>query len=289
MGKLVRMLRPWKWFGEQLRLQKQVRARYPQGTRIGTFRYGRFKLDALRAAATDPGILRLFRENAALPEGFGWGVDERIVEYPWVFARLAEGPQRVLDAGSTFNYRWIAELPLVREKSVVIYTLAPEGVVPAPNFSYVYGDLRSTILRDHAFEVIACISTLEHVGMNNTWFYTRDQQFGAIEDTSFKDALREFHRLLVPGGRLLLTVPFGRSQALGWLRQFDAAGLAEIESAFGGASCETTVYRYAGGGWRLSNTSEAADSEYLYVPLADDASRGGAASATAVACMELVR
>jgi ubiquinone/menaquinone biosynthesis C-methylase UbiE len=42
------------------------------------------------------------------------------------------------------------------------------------NISYVYGDLRNTILKDQCFDEIVCISTLEHIGMDNTMLYTKD-------------------------------------------------------------------------------------------------------------------
>ena len=45
--------------------------------------------------------------DGALPVGHGFRLDERIVEYPWLFSRLPSGAGNLLDAGSVLNYEFL--------------------------------------------------------------------------------------------------------------------------------------------------------------------------------------
>ena len=86
------------------------------------------------------------RQN--LPPGYGVAMDERVVEYPWVFARLTT-VGKMLDAGSTFNHDFLLERPPLRGADLTIMTLAPEKRCYWYNgYSYVFGDLRDTMFAD---------------------------------------------------------------------------------------------------------------------------------------------
>src|SRR5215813_3743749 len=56
--------------------------------------YGGYRLGELIHSLSNS-----FCENQ-IPSGYGRWLDERIVEYPWLFSRLPDGPGRLLDAGS---------------------------------------------------------------------------------------------------------------------------------------------------------------------------------------------
>jgi SAM-dependent methyltransferase len=246
-------------------------------------------MQLLRQAVQDAALLRRFREGVVLPEAYGFGVDERIVEYPWVLSRLDPSPAVLLDAGSTLNYPYLLDLPQLREKTVVIYTLAPEWQEKRASVSYLYGDLRATLLRDEAFHVIVCVSTLEHIGLDNTKLYTTDPQFKETRPAEYQKVLRELRRLLAPGGKLLLTVPFGRAANLGWMQQFDEAGLDDVCSAFGESPRYRTFFRYSPSGWGLASAHECAACEYFDVHSTADPASDRAAAARAVACLEWVK
>jgi hypothetical protein len=132
--------------------------------------------------------MALFPSGHKLPEGFGSRLDERVVEYPWALSRLGAGDRLLLDAGSTLNHQYILDLDILACRSIVIYTLSPERVISRANVSYIYGDLRSTILRSEYFDEIVCISTLEHIGMNNTLLYSKDARYNEQKNDDYAPA-----------------------------------------------------------------------------------------------------
>lgn len=252
--------------------------------------YGAYKEAMLKRVLGDAVLMRTFRTSGALPPGFGYRLDERIVEYPWVLAHLTPGKGLVLDAGSTLNKAFLLDHPLLVDRRILIYTLETDRIALNPRISYLFGDLRDMLLRDASVASIVCISTLEHVGFTYDYrTYSRHNPWPAAEPESFLRALAEFRRVLAPGGELLLTVPFGRREDHGWLQQFDAAGIQRIEDGFGGAVAAAAWYRYHPDGWRTATPEECADLAYFNVHEGNGFDPDHAAAARAVACLKLIR
>src|SRR5450432_2197498 len=64
-----------------------------------------------------------------IPRAFGIAIDERVVEYSWLFDRLKRidgSLGHVLDAGSTLNHDFILDRDPLRKADLTIMTLAPE-------------------------------------------------------------------------------------------------------------------------------------------------------------------
>lgn len=197
-----------------------------------------------------------------LPDGFGVGVDERAVEFPWVFDRLTRMNSlgRVLDAGSTLNHGYILDRAPVRDARLTLMTLAPEKKCYwYRGYSYVFGDFRGTDFRDGAFDTIVSISTLEHVGLDNTLLYTSDQAKAEADKYGFREAIREFKRLLAPGGHCLITVPFGKYENFGWFHLFDREMLDLLIQEFAPSACELEFFQYKRSGWRRASEQEVVD------------------------------
>ncbi|HEX4563558.1 MAG TPA: methyltransferase domain-containing protein, partial [Solirubrobacteraceae bacterium] len=208
----------------------------------------------------DARMLDPFRDGERLPPQYGVGFDERVVEYPWLFTRDLGGC--VLDAGSTLNHAntLVRVRPRVNELHVV--TLAPEQeAYPFLDISYLFADLRSLPLRDEVYDCVVSLSTLEHVGMDNSQYGVNG---GRAEDpgVELRSALQELRRVLKPGGTLLLSVPYGHPDDFGWMRVFSAEELETVVAAFGPEEAKRTFYRYDARGWQLSDAHEAANERY---------------------------
>jgi SAM-dependent methyltransferase len=208
-------------------------------------------------------------------------LDERIVEYPWVFAQDLRG--RVLDAGSALNHPFVLDRVLPRVDSLDIFTQAPEAFASAnPKVTYRYGDLRDLDVVDDSYDTICCISTVEHVGMDNAHYGVGEPR-SMDPPAELRRAVAELLRVLRPGGQLLITTPYGAPIDKGWFRQL---ARDEVEELAGPAG-EVTVFRYTPSGWTRSDLADAADARYRDVTADGLTRRDGAVAARAVACIRL--
>jgi SAM-dependent methyltransferase len=251
--------------------------------------YSKYKNAYIADVLAHSDLLAQFAASAELPPGYGSRLDERVVEYPWVLSRLQQASGRILDAGSTFATNLVLDLPWMRHADLVIYTLATDVVVRRAGVQWVYGDLRSIALRDASVEAVACISTLEHVGMAQSFAYSAARPFPEVQPDDALLALLEIRRILAPGGRLLLTIPYGRREDHGWLQQFDAAGIQRLITVFAGQVAAEAYYAYSANGWHRSTANACADASYFNIHATPAIELDGAAAARAVCCLELLR
>lgn len=225
-----------------------------------------------------------------LQSGYGWRLDERVVEYPWLLKRLPEGQGRLLDAGSTLNHSYILSHPKLRQKSCFISTLAPEYWAAWQwGVSYVFEDLRDTCFKDEYFDWIACISTIEHVGLDNTMLYTGDAAKNESDTTGFIPCLNELRRVLRPGGTLFLSMPFGQHKNHKWFQIFNSEMVDQVLDAFRPSSHVETIYAYKPEGWIVSDRESAKDATYFDIHTNKNYDEDFAAASRAVVCLELVR
>lgn len=282
-----------------LRRIKGWRCATVESTRIGKYLasgrrpwaegYREYKEKVLREVLGDRELLGCFAQQRELPPNYGFRLDERIVEYPWVLGRLDTVDHLLLDAGSALNHEFILELPMLRSRSIVTYNLSPEGFVGRNNVSFIYGDLRHTILKNECFDEIVCISTLEHIGMNNTFLYSKDPRFEEFRPDDYQDVVREFKRLLRPCGKLFITVPYGRYENLGWLQQFDHKRIETVLEVFGGSASSVTYYKYSADSWQVADADACVNSSYFDIHHRSDYEPDYVAAARAIACIELVK
>jgi SAM-dependent methyltransferase len=256
----------------------------PPATRM-TRSYGRRLYAFVEHALQSPMAQAAMKGGHALPAGFGAGLDERAIEFAWVLAQIRGG--RVLDAGSTLNHATVLDAVLPRVQDLHILTLAPEEEAAWDRgVSYVYGDLRALPYRDGWFDVVACISTLEHVGMDNRAY---GDESGRAEDPLSEQAraVAELARVVRPGGRLLVTVPFGAELDHGWMMTFSRARLAEVLAGVRARSREVAIFAYSDTGWRRSGDDAVAQARSYDPRLPESALGDAAKGARAVACARL--
>ena len=260
---------------------------YPDPGKPYGARYWRNHRELVRRALSDPALIGLFRDSGPLPAGHGVGIDERAVEFPWLMARAPSG--RVLDAGSALNHPHVLDALLPGLAELTISTLAPEErSFPERGVSYVYADLRALPFGDGWFDDVVSVSTLEHVGMDVTRWGAASAP-AADPGPELERALAEFRRVTRPRGRLLITVPYGARQDMGWMRQFGRDDVERLVASVAPSAHEITVFAYDRAGWRLSSLEDAGDARYQIDnrPADDPETEDLAAAARAVACLEL--
>ncbi len=234
-------------------------------------------------------VLEMPFDGGKLPPGFGHMLDERLVEYPWLFSRLPNGPGELLDAGSVLNHDFILGHERLKGKKITIMTLAPEGhSFWDRGINYVYGDLRHTHFRDDYFDSIVCVSTLEHIGLDNQRFHSGNLD-EAEQGGTYLAAVEEFRRTLKPGGRCYITMPFGKNFRGQWHQVFDGDMVDEMVATFAPSSSKETYFRHLPDvGWQTSSRSAAADAIYFDYEV-DKPFPGCPAAAEAIVCLEMVK
>jgi SAM-dependent methyltransferase len=260
--------------------------RYPTAPEVPwSHEYNAAHRDFLIRALDDLDLLFAFKGDAELPAGYGVGFDERVVEFPWLLTRSLSG--LVLDAGSTLNHPHILGRLRPRLDGLHIVTLTPEEqAFPFLDVSYLYADLRRLPMADGVYDHVVCVSTLEHVGMDNS-YYGAAAPRSEDPDADLEHAIAELRRVLRPGGVLTVTVPFGEPEDFGWQRIFALDGIERMEGWFAPASSRRTFFRYTAGGWQRASAEESAGARYRDHFSNPAIQPDRAVAARAVACLQL--
>jgi len=260
--------------------------------------YDPYRWNVIQRTLVDDGLMERFRRYETLPAGYGQYLDERVVEYPWLLSRLEPATKLLLDAGSTLNNLRLLECSTLAPYEKYIVTLAPESVCYWEHgISYIFGDLRSLLFRDDYFDVITCISTLEHIGMDNTLIYTGDGSYKEYVQDDYLNAVRELRRVLKPGGKCYVTVPFGQYQYDVFQQQFDVEMLTRVEEAFKPSNVTEYYYKYSETGWNTATQADCKDARYFNVHKTKyfdknsklDFEADKAAAARAIAALEMIK
>jgi SAM-dependent methyltransferase len=167
--------------------------------------------------------------------------DERPIEIPWALGR-ARGARRVLDAGSAFaDPAYLAALAALEAEVVAVDLVRVE----IPGLRAVVADLRDLPFEDGSFDVALCISTIEHVGFDNSAYGIDIQR----DDDGIARALGELRRVLAPEGRLVVTVPAGAHEEHGWFVQLEPDEWRAHFAAGGFDIADEETYALGPEGW----------------------------------------
>jgi SAM-dependent methyltransferase len=237
----------------------------------------------LHELATAPEAVRVRELDDAVALGLGarargerlaWlqapaATDERVIEVPWVLSRLVAGG-RVLEVGYAYAEPVYLAGLLRAGVDLVGVDLADRDV---EGMECLTADVRSLPLPDASVDQALLVSTLEHVGADNSGY-----GLAAEDDPGSRvDALKELGRVVRPGGRLLVTVPLGEPGDHGWFRLDDVAGWTSLFTGAGLFVEEQEAYALSDEGWRVAPAFDPRGVGY--------GDRGPAASA--VLCTEL--
>jgi len=155
-------------------------------------------------------------------------VTERHWEYPFVVRNITKLSKEyhihsVLDVGCTGSY---LSLILAALGYKVTGSDLNRWEVSHKNFTMVIDDIKKSNLASESFDLVAAVSTIEHVG---TPRYGEKEILGG--DT---DAVREIYRIVRKGGFFIITVPFGNAMVNSTygFRVYDAEAFKELTQDF---------------------------------------------------------
>lgn len=283
-----------EWRNEQART-KQIDSFITNGRKPWSEGYLLFKEDFLRQSINDASLLERFRDNSPLPKQYGEFLDERVVEYPWFISRVSQEKGKLLDAGSILNFGYILQHPKLQEKAITIVTLEPEAnCYWQDRISYLFADLRDLPLKDDWFDEVVSLSTLEHIGMDNS-IYSLNPEWREKKTFDFLKAVSELKRVTKPGGKVYITVPYGKYTDFGWYQQFNAEMIDRMIDTFDPDKVIETYYCYESGGWSVSDKQYCQkfegfnihDTKYFNPNSTKDYDPDYAACSRAIAALEL--
>jgi SAM-dependent methyltransferase len=197
-----------------------------------------------------------FRDGGNLPLGYGVALSERCVELPFALSCLPTGGGKLLDAGSTLNHGEILGLPWVKDWNIHILSAGPERECHyQQGISYIYSDIRDIPTRDSYYDVVTCLSTLEHVGSDNSIYGGKKED----DRYAYVPAVQEMYRVLRPGGTFILTVPYGKYENFGWFQNYDCGMLLDALIPFRStyAAGHIDVFELGDTGWQRVKESSA--------------------------------
>lgn len=145
---------------------------------------------------------------------------DRFIEYPWLLENIDITEGKLLDIGSTIGDQLYETLPKAIEINCLNLNVKK---FKHQEIKFKLGDIRKTDYPDNYFNLIACVSTLEHIGVPGRYSSDNDPAGDAR-------AMQEIKRILKPGGVLLATVPYGAKNVLPINRLYNKTRIADLFS-----------------------------------------------------------
>ncbi len=138
-----------------------------------------------------------------------WEVSERDVEIPFVLDNMPNPPAKLLDVSCSEN-SFLLEMDKLGFDA---YGIDIRNYI-IPYDKFIKADARDIPFKDKFFDVVTCISALEHYGLVETP-YNSDTIYDPKAPFT---AMKEMARVLKDDGIIILTLPFGCTELESWLK-----------------------------------------------------------------------
>jgi len=179
-------------------------------------------------------------------------------EYDFTMNNIPSNKCKLLDVGSVGS---LFPLNLAKKGYEVYVVDVRKYHEKHPNLISINSDITNTSFSNDFFNVITCISTIEHIGLSAYG----DPNYGEGD----KLAVKEFSRILEKPGKLILTTPFtGEYKVLPFKNTYEKIYDYEtIRSLFRGWNILKEEYYIPKGvkNW-IKATKEEAEKEYVVYP-----------------------
>lgn len=178
---------------------------------------------------------------------------DRFIEYPWLLENINVAHGRLLDIGSTIGDQLYETLPNAIEINCLNLSAKK---FKSQEIKFKQGDIRKTDYPADYFDVITCISTLEHIGVAGRYLSDFDEQ-GDLK------AMREIKKILKPGGVLLATVPYGAKDLLPINKLYNKNRTSNLLTGFNIIDQEFRKFDKTWHVWLKVSEAEAAKTDML--------------------------
>jgi len=170
-------------------------------------------------------------------------IGERIVEIPFLYKNLDfHKINKILDLGCVGSK---ISLQLASLGFKVVGIDYRPFIFKHKNIEFIQGNFFDINLPAESFDCVICISTIEHIGLpayNIKPFEQGDRK-----------AIEKIYELLKKGGKLILTVPFGKAIVNQFERNYDQKTLNQLIKMF--KIEELEIYERSKSGWISSHNS----------------------------------
>jgi len=279
-----------KRFSKRSNPQSKIK-RYLRNGRIAWSEgYIEYKAHFISDIINSPSQINNFRTRH-LTNLFGIGLDERCVEYPWIFSKLSLERTKLLDAGSTFNFSYIVDHNTIEKKDLTIYTFYPEhDCFFQKKISYVFGDLRDMYFKNETFDEIVCQSTIEHIDMDNSIYGYSDFNNNGEKSFEYIKAIFELIRILKVEGKMLITFPYGKFENHGFFQQFDSHMLDKLLKTLSlKGESNIDFFKYEKDGWHFTDRQALTDVNSYNPHTGRGKGDDGAAHCRGIVCIEFIK
>ena len=170
-------------------------------------------------------------------------IGERIVEIPFLYKNLDfHKINRILDLGCVGSKISLQLASLGYDVVGIDYR---PFIFKHKNLEFIQGNFFNIDLPSESFDCAICISVVEHIGLPA-------YSIKPFENGD-KKAIEKIYNLLKKGGKLILTVPFGKAIINQFERNYNEKSLNQLIKKF--KIDEFKIFERSKGGWMLSDDS----------------------------------